>query len=282
MEDVEIRNVSTRSEYDACVELQRRTWGDEFSEVVPASAMRIAVEMGGICLGAFDPGGDLLGLVFGMTGIRKGRLSHWSHMLGVRADARDRGVGTRLKLAQGKALRAAGVQTVHWTFDPLVARNAHLNLNRLGAGVDEYVPNMYGLSDGKLRGIETDRLVVRWDLRRGAAGRERAAEGRCGDALRRVRTDALSPVIGVPGGEDAWPPTADRVHVEIPRDIEAVASRSLEDAMRWRRSTRRALVRLLDDSWTISGFLAGPDRGRYVVRRRRQREPDGSDGGEKG
>ncbi|MYI47178.1 MAG: GNAT family N-acetyltransferase, partial [Gemmatimonadetes bacterium] len=159
-----IRPVETRAEYESCVELQRETWGRSFSDVVPVSMMGIAVKMGGICLGAFDRSGELLGFVFGVTGPKDGETAHWSHMLAVRGEARNAGIGRQLKMAQRAALAEQGVETVYWTFDPLVARNAHFNLNRLGATIAEFVPDMYGASDSDLHRLGTDRFVARWSL----------------------------------------------------------------------------------------------------------------------
>ncbi len=260
--DVEIRAVRTPEEYVACVDLQRQTWGYGFSDVVPVSMMQIAVKMGGICTGAFSPGGDLLGVVFGVTGIRGGELAHWSHMLAVRSDARNVGIGRRLKLAQKEELRAREVNTMYWTFDPLVARNAHLNLNHLGATVTKYVPDMYGTSDSDLHQLGTDRFITKWDLlaRRGSRGRTDRTAG-VGDS------GGSRPVIGAPGGSERVPAEADVVEVLIPSDIEAIEAHSFEKALRWRLSTRRAFTRLLDGPYDVTGFVSGRDHARYIVSR---------------
>ena len=260
--DVEIRAVRTPEEYVACVDLQRQTWGYGFSDVVPVSMMQIVVKMGGICTGAFGPDGDLLGVVFGVTGIRGGELAHWSHMLAVRSNARNMGIGRRLKLAQKEELRAHEVNTMYWTFDPLVARNAHLNLNHLGATVAEYVPDMYGTSDSDLHQLGTDRFIAKWDLigRRGSQDRtdQTAVLGDSGGSR---------PVIGAPGGSDRVPAEADVVEVLIPSDIEAIEAHSFEEAFSWRNSTRRAFTRLLDGPYDVTGFISGQDHARYIVSR---------------
>ena len=239
MAEIEIRSVRTESEFAACVDLQRETWGRSYSDVVPVSMMQVAVKVGGICMGAFGPGGGLRGFVFGVTGVRGGEPAHWSHMLAVRSEARNRGLGRRLKLAQADALRAAGVKTVYWTYDPLVARNAHLNLNLLGATVDEYVPDMYGRSDSDLHRLGTDRFVVKWCLE---------GEG------------------GAPGGGDYA--EAEVVEVRIPGDIEAVEARSVEEALAWRETTRRAFTRLLGAGARVAGFSRDREFGRYLVVRK--------------
>ena len=260
--DVEIRAVRTPEEYVACVDLQRRTWGYGFSDVVPVSMMQITVKMGGICTGAFGPDGDLLGVVFGVTGIHGGELAHWSHMLAVRSDARNMGIGRRLKLAQKEELLARRVKTMYWTFDPLVARNAHLNLNHLGATVAEYVPDMYGTSDSDLHQLGTDRFIAKWDLI-GSCGPQAPTDRMAGVG----GSSGSRPVVGVPGGSERVPLEADVVEVQIPSDIAAIEAHSFEEAFRWRLSTRRAFTRLLDGPYDVTGFISGRDHARYIVSR---------------
>ena len=260
--EIEIRPVRTRGEFDACVDLQRETWGRDFSEVVPVSMMQVTAKMHGVVTGAFGRAGELYGLVYGVTGIRRGELAHWSHMLAVRPEVRNQGIGKRLKLAQKEELQATGVVTMYWTFDPLVARNAHLNLNLLGAKVDQFVPDMYGESDSELHQLGTDRFIVRWDLREGTGavvedGTPEAAAVRC-EAAAVVRP-----------GEDASLPHEDMdvVEVLIPNDIEAIEARCFDEAIGWRHSTRRAFSRLLDGPYDVTQFIAGEVHGRYVVSR---------------
>lgn len=287
--EVEIRPVVTREEYEDCAELQRVTWGREYSDLVPVGMMGIAVRMGGICLGAFHPSGEMLGFVFGVTGLREGGLAHWSHMLAVKDKARNAGIGRRLKLAQRERAVQRGAVAVYWTFDPLVGRNAHFNVNRLGASVAEYVPDMYGASNSVLHRLGTDRFIARWDLgddfdavvggrmemvrrerRRvaspGGAGRAGPQCGAVPEASERIR-DGSRPVMGMPGKRDVPPAGAGVVDVVVPRDIRAVETRCLDEALAWRSSNRRALMRLLGDGYSVAGFVPGREYGRYVMAR---------------
>lgn len=259
---VEIRPVRARAEYDACVDLQRETWGRGFSEVVPVSMMQITAKMSGVVTGAFGPAGELLGLVYGVTGMRRGELAHWSHMLAVRPEVRNQGIGRRLKLAQRQELHATGVGTMYWTYDPLVARNAHLNLNLLGATVDEFVPDMYGDSDSELHQLGTDRFIVKWDLREDS---EVTAEARVPEA---APSRPESRAVVRPGeSEPLLKEDVDIVEVLIPKDIETVEARCFDEAVAWRRSTRRAFSRLLSGPYDITQFTAGEEYGCYVVSR---------------
>src|SRR5690348_5358085 len=162
-ETIEIRPLAGPDELLACVDLQCETWGEGFSDVVPAAILKVAQRIGGIVLGAFAPPKTLVGFVFGLTGVERGRLVHWSDMLAVRPEARNIGIGRRLKEEQRRVVRELGADVIYWTFDPLVGRNAHLNLNRLGVRISEYVVDMYGITDSVLHGgVPTDRLIVAW------------------------------------------------------------------------------------------------------------------------
>ena len=261
---VELRVLSSPREIDACIALQREVWGAEFAEVVPRTILMISQRIGGVLAGAFGPGDELVGFVFGLTGVgRDGRLVHWSDMAAVREPYRDRGIGRRLKEFQRALLEPLGVNRVLWTFDPLVARNAHLNLNRLGARVVEYVPDMYADTGSPLhRGLGTDRFLVEWEIGPGAPGPAPLPPWNDAPIVNR-RPDAAgdaAPAVDLP-------PDAPVVRVEIPDDIRAVQLSSPDTAAKWRASTRPAFLALLQRGYRVAGLTRDPDARRcfYVL-----------------
>ncbi|OLB21903.1 MAG: hypothetical protein AUH16_01215 [Acidobacteria bacterium 13_2_20CM_57_7] len=159
-----VRKCERLDEFHRCVDLQREIWGEAELEVEPATMFVVAAHTGGEVLGAFD-GDRLVGYTLAVVGLRDRVPYLHSHMTGVHSEYRDRGVGRRLKLFQRSEALGRGIRLVQWTFDPLELRNAHFNLNRLGAICREYQPNLYGVTTSPLhRGLETDRLLVEWHL----------------------------------------------------------------------------------------------------------------------
>lgn len=256
----EIRPFRTLEECRACVALQEETWGPGFSERVPASLLMVTQRLGGVALGAWDDADRLLGFVFGLTGLEGVRPVHWSHMLAVRPELRDAGLGWRLKTHQRKVLLERGVRTCYWTFDPLESRNGHLNLGKLGAVVREYSVNMYGDSDSPLhRGLGTDRFVALWrmDSRRVEArlvGLEHPPAPVDVAALPRAfgvdgePTGVLRPVL--PGGA-AVPPDPPRYLVPIPTRIQDLRARDPDAARAWRDATREVFSRALESGYEV-------------------------------
>lgn len=248
-----IRPLDSWEEYRACERLQREVWGSDFREVAPASLLKVARRLGGVASGAFadgDEGEEMAGFVFGLTGFEDGRPVHWSHMLAVREERRGQGIGRRLKEHQRRRLLGIGVRTVYWTFDPLVATNAHFNLNRLGVRVVDYVARMYGETESELhRGIGTDRFIVAWDLEEyEPAGQPTASQ---------LRED---PEVAAAGE-----PPADRI--EIPSDVLEVRRRDPAEAAAWRQRTREAFLSRLGSGYRVTGFVPGPERGHYLLAR---------------
>src|SRR5580704_10570861 len=163
-EGIVVRKCAGIEEFQCCVALQKEIWGEEDIEVEPATLFVVAAETGGQVLGAFD-GERLVGYTLALVGFTDGTLFLHSHMTGVLAEYRDRGVGRALKLFQREDALGRGIRLIVWTFDPLEIRNAHFNLNRLGAIARKYLPNLYGLTTSPLHlGLPTDRLLAEWQL----------------------------------------------------------------------------------------------------------------------
>jgi len=163
-QDIVVRKCEALEEFHSCVDLQREIWGEKDLEVEPATMFVVAAHSGGQVLGAFD-GDRLIGYTLAIVGLRESTPYLHSHMTGVHGDYRDKGVGRMLKLFQREEALSRGIRLVQWTFDPLELRNAHFNLNRLGAICRKYQPNLYGITTSPLhRGLATDRLLVEWHL----------------------------------------------------------------------------------------------------------------------
>jgi predicted GNAT superfamily acetyltransferase len=254
-----IRPFNSHEDRARCVELQELIWGAGYTDKLSAAVLIVAQKLGGVTSGAFDDDGRLLGFVIGMTGLRHGRLVHWSDMLAVHPDAAGRKLGEALKEHQRKHCETLGIESIQWTYDPLVAKNAHLNLNRLGARVDEFVVSFYGDSTkSPLQGdMPTDRFIVDW-----AVDRSRAA------APLAELPPRLPLIVGPDASEGELLDVA-AVGVRIPRDIVQLVSADLETARRWRFATRRAFLHYLPPAagYLVRGFVADADGGTYLLER---------------
>lgn len=249
---IRIRPLASLSEYQACMALQNEVWGPGYGEIVPASLLQVAQHVGGLAIGAFTAEGELVGLVFGLTGVKDGETVHWSHVLGVRESARNTGLGRVLKEYQRAELARLGIKEMHWTFDPLVAKNAHLNLNRLGAHVVEYVRDMYGTTGSPLHGTVTDRLVVSCPTdtnpRHGSA-----SEAPSGAVP--ILTPIPRPGDVLVNNASACPPM---VWIEIPADIQQVIARAPAEAETWRWSVRDHFEWALGNGYAVTGLHRDP------------------------
>jgi predicted GNAT superfamily acetyltransferase len=269
--DVAIRPLATHAEFVACVELQRATWGRDFRETVPPSILLVAQKLGGVAAGAFSDSNDLLGFVFGITGVRDGEVVHWSDMLAVRADAQGKGIGRLLKEHQRAAAARAGAGVVAWTYDPLMARNAHLNFNVFGVSVAEYVPNMYGRDTGNAlnRGVDSDRLVVEWQVDDAALAerRQTIAAASAGKPWDDVPT--LGDAEYAEGDAYRGVGKSDRLRIAIPLDTTALLAGDPVRAAQWREANRAAFQRVLHAGYRVNAFTAdrGRDRGYYLLTR---------------
>lgn len=153
-----IRAVRSEEEFLALEHIQQTAWG---TILTIAPMLKISSQLGGIVLAAFPTEQETpIGFVYSFPAIQKRELWHHSHLLAIQPAWQGKGLATALKWAQREQVLAQGLSHMTWTFDPLVARNAHLNLNKLGAIVREYHPAFYPTSGD----FPNDRLMVEWDL----------------------------------------------------------------------------------------------------------------------
>ncbi len=174
-----IRSCHGHDELEACVQMQVQTWGYDPTDVIPRKAFLVMQKVGGQVLGAFDtelPGssaeGDpdsLVGFALALPGMKTGtgkpRAYLHSHMLAVKPEYRNHGLGAKLKREQRREALGRGIELMEWTFDPLEIKNAYLNICKLGAVMRRYSVDFYGVSSSRLQGgLPTDRLVAEWHM----------------------------------------------------------------------------------------------------------------------
>ena len=161
---IQIRKCTNLPDVHRCVEIQKAVWNESDLETEPYTTFVVANQTGGQVLGAFD-GPTMVGFTMALIGVRDKTPYLHSHMTGILPDYRDRKIGRALKLFQREEALSRDIRLIEWTFDPLETRNAHFNLNRLGAIVRTYIPNFYGITSSPLhRNLPTDRLLAEWHL----------------------------------------------------------------------------------------------------------------------
>ena len=162
--DITIRHLHSLDDFHRCVQIAREVWADAELDTEPHVTYVIADHTGGQVLGAFD-GAHMVGFTKAFVGLHDKTPYLHSHMAAVLPTHRDRRIGRQLKLAQREDALRRGIRLIEWTFDPLETKNAHFNINRLGAISRRYIPNFYGITTSPLhRGMPTDRLLVEWHL----------------------------------------------------------------------------------------------------------------------
>jgi predicted GNAT superfamily acetyltransferase len=162
---LELRRCHGIDEFRACVTLQKEVWNFTDAELVPLRMFVVADKVGGQVMGAFE-GDTMVGFALSVPGTRSGHIYLHSHMLAVRKDHRNGGLGRRLKLMQREDALSRGIELIEWTFDPLEIKNAYLNIEKLGAIVRRYNINQYGITSSPLQGgLPSDRLIAEWWLK---------------------------------------------------------------------------------------------------------------------
>ena len=270
-----IREARGMQDAEACVTLQREVWSISDLEITPTIQLIATLHAGGLLHIAETPDGKAIGFAYAFPGLRDGAAHFHSDMLAVRPDYRKRGVGIGLKRAQRDSALARDIELVTWTFDPLQAKNAHLNLRRLGATAVEFVPNFYGVTSSPLHhNLPTHRLLIHWVLRS-----PRAVE-RAQQDPRSVPEPAPDlPRLNQVKWEAGWPvtsePTLDieapKLLLEIPPDFGTLGGSAPTVAAGWHEKVSRALETYLGRGYRVVDFISTEEKGRrrplYVLER---------------
>ncbi len=271
MASVAVRLLRTHEEFREAERIQTAVWG-----TIGASGelMSVTQKYGGAVLGAFVSK-RLVGFIYAFLARRKGRLIHWSHMMAVLRGFRDHGLGWRMKLAHRRLALERGIRSICWTYDPLQSRNATLNLWRLGARVEEYIPDCYGQFPSRIeRGLSSDRFVVNWQV--GSPKVARRLKGECSHldpaSLTSVNPTRVNPHGFLEIGRLHLSRRRPQVLVEIPANTDEMRARALPLARQWRLEIRKIFVSTLAAEYEVEDFIPpGPaTRGRcfYLLRRR--------------
>jgi predicted GNAT superfamily acetyltransferase len=262
---VEVRALTELAELDAAAELFSDIWAPASNgPVVSAEMMRALGNAGNYVVGAFDRAGCMAGACVGFFTEPMRRALH-SHIAGVVPAAQHRNVGFALKLHQRAWTLSRELPTVTWTFDPLVRRNAYLNLTKLAAVAQEYLPNFYGAMNDRINGSdETDRLLVTWPLTADSVARACAGHAAVADRRSWLSTGAR---VWLDRGSRAEPVRRPHVGegcglVAVPDDIEKLRFADRALAGDW----RRAVAEILGGSLAAGARVIGFDRaGWYLV-----------------
>ena len=266
-----IRLLETPIELTAVEELQRLVWPGDDTEIVPVHMLLAILHGGGLVIGAFD--GDLLvGFVFGFPGANQTleghRYWHCSHMAAVHPDYRDTGLGFKLKRAQWQMVRRQGFDRITWTYDPLQSRNANLNISKLGAVCNTYLPNYYGeLRDGLNEGLPSDRFQVDWWVNSVRVKRRLSKQPRkkldlahylSAETPRLNETHINNQGLITPRPAD--PPHSTEIVVpllllEIPADFLTIKALDPDLALEWRLHVRSFFEKLFANGYLVTDFV---------------------------
>lgn len=237
-----IREALSHQDLDEVTRIQREVWNVADIDIAGRIQLRASQHAGGSVLIAETEDGTLAGFAYAFPAFEQGEAFWHSDMLAVRPAFRGGRVGQALKWAQREEARRKGIRRITWTFDPMQAGNAHLNLELLGATARKYLSDFYGVTSSDLHhGLPTDRLLASWDLES-------------------PRVAALS------RGETKAAAKAD-VTVEIPPAWNELVQREPERA----REEQRRVERELRDAFSSGLAATGFDKARtsYVLTQER-------------
>jgi predicted GNAT superfamily acetyltransferase len=231
---IEVYNLKTFLEQNQARKIFDETWAmDSGTEITP-NLLQAMVHSGAYLSGAFIDK-KCVGAAFAFPATTEGLHLH-SHMTAVLYEYRDQGIGYALKIDQWRWAKKNSYKEITWTFDPLVARNAKLNLIKLGCDISDYYPNFYGdMPDALNAGDESDRIMASWKV----VGDQPVAKS----------------LIPNPDKSDTL--------IKIPEDIVAIRSEDISENLKWRRNVRDEFMRAFEKGGKVVGFSANNE---YVVR----------------
>jgi predicted GNAT superfamily acetyltransferase len=280
MSNFNIRILETPEEMIRVEELQRLVWPDSETDVVPMHMLITVVHNGGLVLGAFQED-KIIGALFGFPGLEKipdgPRPKHCSHMMGIHPDHRDSGVGFALKRAQWQMIRHQSLDHATWTYDPLLSRNAYLNIAKLGAVCCTYRRSEYGdMRDGLNAGLPSDRFQVDWWVNTRRVAHRLGKDSRPTLNLAHITRSGLRPFYplhttdGLPHPPEHVPTLDDRlILAEIPADFTNLKSQDFALARDWRFFTRELFETAFAANFIITDFVfdrnEGNPRGLYLL-----------------
>jgi len=231
---IQVRKLDSLSDQHLGRNIFDQTWAmDSGTEITP-NLLQAMVHSGSYLSGAFIDD-KCVGAAFAFPATTGGLHLH-SHMTAVLDKYRDQGVGYALKIDQWHWAKKNNYSNLSWTFDPLVRRNAKLNIAKLGVDISSYHANFYGdMPDALNAGDESDRLMVSWSTNKESPkARELITNPDPGDIL-----------------------------IEIPEDIVAIRSKNQNESMKWRRHVREQFMAAFENHGKVIGFSANSE---YVVR----------------
>ncbi len=291
MDSVRIERLLSAAQHEQAVELQKHYWGADAKNLVPRHMLFSISHYGGHVLGAYD-GRELVGFVMGFIGAdididdrgarpAMANLLIMSKRMLVLPAYRGRNIGYRLKMAQRDIAMKQAIRLVTWTVDPMLAANAHLNVRKLGAVIQRFSANYFGLEAPD--SLRADRLIVDWWVSHRRVS-ERAA-GRGGRLSLQQYLGVHAPIVNRADASGDWlkprpltdAPASSFALVEIPadfRELEA-AHRSLAD--QWRYHIRDVFSRMLAAGFVVTDFVSGQYEGRLATFYLLSRHDDGDD-----
>ena len=250
-----VRELRTLDDYVAAQAVARQVWGFEDRQLPSTFDLQVVRHVGGMTAGAYL-GGELVGFVHGLARTNLGRPCHHSHLLAVRPEFRGRDISVRLKFFQRAWCLARGIRRITWTYDPLLIRNARLNLVRLRARACRFLPNVYGPLGGLYGGLPTDRFEVLWRL--DSPEVERAARGNAPEPGR---------VEDLPRAGSGRLPSAKRIALEIPAGAPELYVNDPAAARRARARMRRTAGPLFRRGYEAVALAPCGDGALYVFER---------------